>query len=406
LADTLRREFHPQLPPERVERLYNLLRTAWNTSGLQFSQPVLAVLRRGFALRRSEAQQQKVLEFLLRQIQRAEPKDEHSPAHMAWEWRRERIRLELEPDLAVQRLARFAQSPLGETIRAELDRVVLPDSHHPDPDAIPLRLKPRTLRGVEHLLRLMPHSDTALPEAWLGYSFQDRLRDGSLGPEMVVIPAGEFMIGSPEDEDGYQEDEHLHRVVIEKPFAVGKYTVTFEEYDRFVEATRGNKPDDEGWVRGHRPVINVNWYDAVAYTEWLSEQTDRQYRLPTEAEWEYAARAGTRTRFHFGNNISTDQANYGQSRGKTVEVGQFPANAWGLHDVHGNVWEWTGSVYDRDYGGGELQHVSGHDSGPRVLRGGSWFHVPGRLRAASRGWYLPTFRTCRVGFRLARTLTL
>jgi formylglycine-generating enzyme required for sulfatase activity/uncharacterized protein with von Willebrand factor type A (vWA) domain len=405
LADALRRKFHPQLPPERMERLYTLPGTTWNTSGLQFSQRVLAVLRRGFATRRTEAEQQAVLEFLLRQIQRAKPEDEHSPAHLAWEWRRERVRLELEPDLAVQRLARFAQGPLREAIRADLYRVVLPDKQDADPDAIPLRLKPRTQLGVK-LLGQMQDDDRSLPEAWLGYSFQDRLSDGSLGPEMVVIPAGEFQMGSPKGKEGRFSDERQHRVVIERPFAIGKYTVTFEEYDRFAEATGRNKPHDVDWGRGRRPVINITWYDAVDYTKWLSEQTGRHYRLLTEAEWEYAARAGTQTRFHFGNTISTDQANYNCNRGKTVEVGQFAANAWGLHDVHGNVWEWTGSVYDRDYGGGELRCANKDNGGPCVLRGGSWFSEPGWLRGAARLYGGPRGWGQYYGFRLARTLTL
>ncbi|MFO1429396.1 MAG: formylglycine-generating enzyme family protein [Candidatus Competibacteraceae bacterium] len=403
LADALRKEFHPQLPPERIERLYNLPGTTWNTSGLQFSQSVLAVLRRGFVLRRSEARQQKALEFLLRQIQQAEPENEHSPAHFAWEWRRERVRLELEPDLAVQRLTRFAQSPLGEAIRAELGRVVFPDSQSADPDAIPLRLKPRNQLSVK-LFGLIQDDNLALPGAWLGYSFQDRLRDDSLGPEMVVIPAGEFMMGSPEDEAGRFEDECWHQVIIKRPFAIGKYTVTFEEYDCFAEATGHKKPGDVGWGRGRRPVINIIWYDALAYTEWLSEQTGRQYRLPTEAEWEYAARAGTQTAFHFGNTISTGQANYGPDRRKTVEVGQFAANAWGLYDVHGNVWEWTGSAYDRDYRGGELRYANKANSSPGVLRGGSWLHDPRWLRGAARFDWLPHDGSLNWGFRLARTL--
>jgi formylglycine-generating enzyme required for sulfatase activity len=404
LADALRREFHPHLPPERVERLYALPGTTWNTSGLQFSQRVLAVLRRGFATRHTEAEQQEaVLKFLLQQIQRAEPEDEHSPAHIAWEWRRERVRLELEPDLAVQRLARFARSPLGEVIRAELKRLVFPDSQGTDPDAIPLRLKPRTQSGVEYLQKLAQHDDAALPEAWLGYSFQDRLHDGSRGPEMVVIPAGEFLMGSPESEEGRFNDERQHRVVIERPFAIGKYTVTFEEYDCFAKATGRNKPNDVGWGRGRRPVINVTWYDAVDYTEWLSEHTGRHYRLPTEAEWEYAARAGTRTAFHFGDTISTDQANYG--RWRTVEVGQFAANAWGLYDTHGNVWEWMGSAYDPDYGGGELRYANKDNGSPCVLRGGSSENEPGKVRGAARIRSFLRNRGNVTGFRLARTLT-
>jgi len=171
-------------------------------------------------------------------------------------------------------------------------------------------------------------------------------------------------MGSPEDEAQRSSDERQHEVVIAQPFALGQYPVTFAEHDRFCAATGRDKPEDECWGRGRRPVINVEWYDALAYCAWLSEQTGQTYRLPTEAEWEYACRAGTTTPFYFGATISTDQANYdgdhtygsgrkSQNRRQTTSVGQFSANAWGLYDMHGNVWEWTDSTYDKDYGGNE-----------------------------------------------------
>lgn len=247
---------------------------------------------------------------------------------------------------------------------------------------------------------------------------RDGLKDGSEGPEMVVIPAGRFLMGSPEDEPERCDDERQHPVTIQRPFAIGKYEVTFAQYDRFAEATGRDKPNDRGWGRGRRPVINVDWHDAVVYAEWLSEQAGQEYRLPTEAEWEYAARAGTATPFHFGETISTDQANYdgnytyaggskGDYRKKTVEVGQFPANAWGLHDVHGNVWEWTCSEYDKAYGGAELEYVGKNDaSALRVIRGGSWGSEPRNLRSATRGWFTPGLQFKDLGFRLAMTLTL
>jgi formylglycine-generating enzyme required for sulfatase activity len=165
-------------------------------------------------------------------------------------------------------------------------------------------------------------------------------------------------------------------------------------------------------------VINVSWQDALAYTEWLSEQTGEAYRLPTEAEWEYAARAGTETPFWTGDCIHTDQANYdgnhdyadcgartGVYREQTVPVGTLPANPWGLHEVLGNVWEWTGSGYDAGYGGGESRLLSKKDANVVVLRGGSWVDDPRYLRAAIRFRSRPDYRDPDVGFRLARTFS-
>ena len=247
--------------------------------------------------------------------------------------------------------------------------------------------------------------------------FRDPLKDGSQGPLMVLIPGGRFQMGSPNTElERNNENERQHEVEVEKAFAISKYEVTFEEYDRFADATNREKPADGGWGRGRRPVINVTWNDAVAYTNWISKQTGQTYRLPTEAEWEYAARAGTMTPFYFGETISTDQANYdgnyvygkgskGVYRQKTVEVGQFPANAWGLHDIHGNVWEWTCSVYDKEYGGGEQRCAESGTSGPCVLRGGSWDLAPEWLRGAARSLRFPHDRFHFRGFRLARTFS-
>jgi formylglycine-generating enzyme required for sulfatase activity len=246
--------------------------------------------------------------------------------------------------------------------------------------------------------------------------FRDNLKDGGQGPLMVVIPSGRFQMGSPATELGRNEDERQHEVKV-GVFAMGKYAVTFEEYDRFAEATGREKPADNGWGRGRRPVINVSWNDAVAYTDWISKQTGQTYRLPTEAEWEYAARAGTTTPFYFGETINTDQANYngnytygnerkGVYRQQTVEVGQFPANTWGLHDMHGNIWEWTCSLYDKDYGGSEQHCAESGTSSPCVLRGGSWTTEPQWVRGATHIARLPRTRSGDGGFRLARTFSL
>ena len=139
-------------------------------------------------------------------------------------------------------------------------------------------------------------------------------------------------MGSPENEKGRQGEERQHEGNIKQPFALGRYPVTFDEYDRFCRATGRDQPWDEGCGRGRQPVINVSWYDAMAYCQWLSEQTGQEYRLPSEAEREYACRAGTVTRYHFGDDATPELANYGNRVGKSTPVGQFPANAWGLHD--------------------------------------------------------------------------
>jgi formylglycine-generating enzyme required for sulfatase activity len=205
-------------------------------------------------------------------------------------------------------------------------------------------------------------------------------------------------------------------VTIRQPFAVGKFEVTFAEWDACV-ASGGcrHKPGDEGWGRGKRPVIYVSWDDTKEYTAWLSNKTGKTYRLLTEAEWEYAARAGTTTRYSFGNELSSAQANtaaqaFNEKKGQrlTVAVGQYPGNAFGLHDMHGNVCEWVQDCYKDSYDGAPSDgRAAPETSGcSRVLRGGSWSMGRQFLRAASRtGGYPPGNRAGFSGFRLARTLS-
>jgi formylglycine-generating enzyme required for sulfatase activity len=219
------------------------------------------------------------------------------------------------------------------------------------------------------------------------------------------------MMGASEGEEGQTLDEGPRRkVAIGKLFAVGKFEVTFAEWDACVAAGGcKHKPDDQGWGRGKRPVIQVSWHDITKeYLPWLSRKTGKAYRLPTEAEWEYAARAGTTTPFSTGKTITTEQANFdgnfiyngsakGTARGKTINVGSFPANAFGLHDMHGNVWEWVQDCHASAYG----TAVTSAD----CLRGGSWADGPQHLRSASRVRGTLDFRGALIyGFRLARTL--
>lgn len=249
----------------------------------------------------------------------------------------------------------------------------------------------------------------------VGQAFRDQLKEGGEGPLMVVIPAGRFMMGSPRGESGRSADEGpQHEVRIAASFAMGAHTITFADYDRFCDSAKREKVDDGHWGRGTRPVINVSWNDAQAYCAWLSAQTGRSYRLPSEAEWEYACRARTDTPFYFGVSITSGQANFkGRSayngspkdlfRSMTTPVGSFAANAFGLFDMHGNVWEWCQDPWHESYKGAPTDgSVREQDPkmGSRVLRGGSWNDIPLFARAANRNDYDPGYARNVVGFRV------
>ena len=235
-------------------------------------------------------------------------------------------------------------------------------------------------------------------------------RDCDVCPEMVVIPAGSFLMGSPpESEEGRDGDEGpQHRVTIREPFTVGVYEVTFEEWDACAAegGCGGYRPDDEGWGRGRRPVINVSWDDAQGYVRWLSRKTGEEYRLLSEAEWEYASRAGTTTRYSFGYEITPSDANYDENIGKTQPVGIYRANGFGLHDMYGNVWEWVRDCRNDSYAGapnnGDAWETG--DCTRRVLRGGSWYDNSRLLRSANRIRLHTGYRNLNLGFRVARTL--
>ena len=249
-------------------------------------------------------------------------------------------------------------------------------------------------------------------------------RDCPACPEMVVLPAGEFMMGSPESERGRNKDEGPQRkVTIAKPFAVGKFEVTFAQWDACVaENSCAHKPGDESWGRGRRPVINVSWDDARQFVVWLTKKTGKPYRLLTEAEWEYAARGVTKASdphapFSTGATINYKQANYdanfkygngpqGLYRQKTLDVGSLPRNAFGLHDMHGNVWEWVEDCYRDTYAGAPTDGsaVTSGACALRILRGGSWNYYPQLLRSAYRYATAGGIRVENAGFRVARTL--
>ena len=237
-------------------------------------------------------------------------------------------------------------------------------------------------------------------------------RDCDDCPEMVVVPAGSFRMGCVSGQDCWAEEFPVHEVRVPS-FVLGRYEVLFEEYDRFVAATGRESPSDEGWGRGRRPVINVSWEDATAYAEWLSAETGQWYRLPSEAEWEYAARAGTTTAYSWGNDIGQNRTNCDGCGSRwddeqTAPAGSFAANSWGLHDKHGNVYEWVEDCWHDSYArapaDGSAWTRDG-DCGPRVLRGGAWLYGPRALRSADRARSDVGTRAGDVGFRLARTLT-
>lgn len=165
-------------------------------------------------------------------------------------------------------------------------------------------------------------------------------------PELVCLPAGRFLMGSPESEKERYGDEGPQRQVAIGGFAIGRFAVTFEEYDQFCNMTGHDRPDDRGWGRGKRPAINVSWHDGRAYLEWLSEKTGQHFRLPSEAEWEYAARAGTETPYWWGDDFAAGMANTNEeNRRQTVDCGIYPPNPWGLYDMLGNVWEWVEDIW-------------------------------------------------------------
>ena len=241
-----------------------------------------------------------------------------------------------------------------------------------------------------------------------------------LTPEMVVIPGGRFQMGCVSGKDCEDNEKPVHEVRVAS-LEMSKYEVTFEEYDRFTAATGRKRPDDEGWGRGRRPVINVSWEDAVAYTKWLSTKLGERYRLPSNAEWEYAARSGSVTKYHFGNRKSQlcRYANHADRSteydwrnkdcsdgvgGKTATVGSYQPNGFGLYDMHGNVWEWVQDCWNDNYNGAPTDGSAWESGGcsKRAYRGGSWGSGARRCRSAIRFRNSPGFRGNGQGFRLLK----
>ena len=245
--------------------------------------------------------------------------------------------------------------------------------------------------------------------AWAKHLGQPVQVKNLIGMEFRLIPPGKFTVGSPQDEEWHRPDEILHGVTITKAFYMATTEVTQGQW----KALMGENPSF--FTGDDLPVETVTWEDAAKFCRKLSDKEGVQYRLPTEAEWEYACRAGTTTPFHTGETISTDQANYdgnhtyaagrkGVFRETTTDVGSFAPNAWGLHDVHGNVWEWCADWYG-EYSKGEASDPTGPANGDRrVFRGGCWVNFPAVCRSANRAKVAPVSWNFHLGFRVVRVL--
>jgi formylglycine-generating enzyme required for sulfatase activity len=241
-----------------------------------------------------------------------------------------------------------------------------------------------------------------------GDSFRECAKDC---PEMVVVPAGHFVMGSPDTERGHAAGESpQHQVVFAQPFAVGKYDVTFDDWDACVTYGDCLPTSDLGWGHRRQPVIFVSWEDAQRYVAWLSKMTGKPYRLLSEAEWEYAARAGTTTAYSFADEPSSlrEYAWYNENSGSRAQpVGQKEPNAFGLYDMHGNVWQWVEDCWNTSYQGAPSDGSAWKTPNCifRVARGGAFSSAAVQLRAASRFTGAPVYRVSIVGFRVGRTLT-
>lgn len=243
----------------------------------------------------------------------------------------------------------------------------------------------------------------------VGTVFRDQLADGTLGPIMVTVPAGQFRMGNSQG-NGEADEEPAHEVYLSAAFAMAKYEVTFADYDKYANATGVALPFDGGFGRGAQPLINISWYDAVAYAAWLSAQTGEVYRLPSEAEWEYAGRAGSTSGYPWGGSVGEAMANCrgcaSVSSNAPTPVGAFPPNAFGINDLQGNVWEWVQDCARDSYEGAPADGSVwiGDEICSRVLRGGSWSSSPNQLRSSYRNWYPPVEADDTVGFRLVREI--
>ena len=347
--------------------------------------------------------------------------------------------------LSVEHLNAQARSGLGQCLArkgklVEAARMFTDVITLPLVDDSALMTRPMSMLAMQ---QMPPPASPNLAEPSVVFSAEDspsEFRDAPYAPEMLVVPAGEFTMGSPEDQEFRLPNEQQHRVRIAYPLAFTKYNVTRGEFAHFVaetgyeakgcnlEGPGGMKwePDGDWRTPGfeqtdEHPVACINFHDATAYAEWLSAKTGESYRLPSEAEWEHAIRGGTSTAYYWGEVWKPGVANVdgqpGQPGGRaTTPGGTFPPNPFGLYDMAGNVWVWLADCYNASYNGAPSDGSAWNEGNcaMRVRRSGSWFNIekaiegdyrqPGRLRSASRFGSIPSLRYSSFGFRLVRDL--
>jgi formylglycine-generating enzyme required for sulfatase activity len=313
-------------------------------------------------------------------------------------------------------IRQFGATPYGAMARARLDELKKNQLAAAAPPVVPVAPSDPCKEKVV-TLALSGRSNCPLSGAEeAALKPKDSFRECDKCPEMLVVPAGSFVMGSPRNEDGHTKDEEpQHPVTFARQFAAGRFAVTFEEWDACV-ADGGCKdytPWDNGWGRGRRPVINVSWQDAKSYVAWLSAKTGKAYRLLSEAEREYLTRAGTTAAFWWGNAIAQRQARYTvaaagnkKSPQETTLVDAYDPNPWGFHQVHGNVWEWSEDCANPGYKDAPSDGTAwtAGTCTQRVLRGGSWISAAALLRSASRYGVGADGRLGNVGFRVARSI--
>jgi formylglycine-generating enzyme required for sulfatase activity len=362
------------------------------------------------------------------QLRRELEKQRRQQAEEAARVRKEQLRHQLiarrEADALTARQAEEERQRKLAQLKAEAAYRLEQERHRKDEAA----------RKAAELAAMIPRAVSPVADA--SGVLRDRFLDGTgAGPDLVLIPTGRFQMGSTEHEQSIaikagsqrtwlDKEMPAHWVGIERSFALGRYPVTVREWRQFVRATGWESKLDVSWgdpgfkQTDDNPVVCVSWDDAQLYLQWLSGKTGQAYRLPSEAEWEYACRAGTHTAFSFGDEISTEHANYdgnftynhglrGEFRGGTSKVGTFQPNPWGLFDMHGNVWEWVQDTVHENYEGAPTDGSAweqGGDNARRILRGGAWLYQPRYLRSALRNGYSAVLANDVVGFRVVRNL--